>query len=146
MTCRELTAAGEPCQTPDHLVGENGLCVHHDPLRAEQRREAALKGGAANAAKLASPGFNAADLPPITTNAEAKTALDAIRVAILTRQITHAEGGAAARAIDTWLKADAATITHGLVNELRRELDVKAKEIESLRKQLAERGRNLRAS
>ncbi len=68
-------------------------------------------------------------------------ALDEIRVAVLTRRITHGEGASAAKTCDSWVKAYSAQLTKSLVNELQAELDAKANEIEELRTELSKASR-----
>jgi ribosome recycling factor len=82
--------------------------------------------------------------PPFLTLEDAKLALDAIRQGALTRKITHNEANAASMAVAEWCKAQAATITKSLVNELHAELAEKEKQIAELRKQLSG-GRGIRA-
>ena len=43
--CKGTTKAGEPCR--GFAVGNGGFCFTHDPGRAEERRAARSKGGAA---------------------------------------------------------------------------------------------------
>lgn len=81
-------------------------------------------------------GYVAADLPPLVTLEDAKLALDAIRVGVLTRRITGSEATAGSKAVAEWVRTETASITARLVGELRQELERKAKEIEALRKQL----------
>ena len=135
MPCLSVNVRGTPCESPEHLVVD-GTCPVHRPGNQERQREIASAGGAALRAKLAGAAFEAADLKPILTLEDAKLALDEIRVATLTRRVTHGEATAATKAIDSWCKAEAATLTARLVGELRAELDIKTREINALRKQL----------
>jgi hypothetical protein len=132
--CRGTNAAGHPCEA---LVTEGELCFAHRAGGVEQMRAIAALGGAATRAKYAGQAFDPTDLPPIVTLEDAKRALDAIRMAVLTRRITHAEGNAASKAIDSWVKTETAAITSRLVNELRVELETRTTEIAELRKRLA---------
>jgi hypothetical protein len=101
----------------------------------------ASKGGQALRAKLAGSAFEASELKPIATLEDAKLALDEIRIAVMTRRLTHAEGNAAAKAISEWVKTQAATNTDKLVNELTVELKAKTQKIDELTKKVAELSR-----
>ena len=135
MPCLSVNVRGTPCESPEHLVVD-GTCPVHRPGNQERQREIASAGGAALRAKLAGAAFEAHELAPILTIEDAKRAHDAVRIAVLCRRITHGEGSAATKAIDGWIKAEAATLTARLVGELRAELDIKTREINALRKQL----------
>lgn len=129
MTCRGTNAQGEPCQSPDHLVDEeSGFCPSHLTRS---------KGGKAAAAKHASRGYAEGEVPRISTLEEAKAALADIHIDMKTRRLTDRECNAASKAVAEWVKADTASITKNLVNELTAELKAKTAEIEALRKQLA---------
>jgi hypothetical protein len=101
----------------------------------------ASKGGQALRAKLAGSAFDASELKPITTLEDAKLALDEVRIAVMTRRITHAEGNAASKSISEWVKTQVATNTDKLVNELTGELKAKTQEIEELNKRIADLSR-----
>lgn len=107
-------------------------------------RAIGLVGGQATKRKHAGAGFAANQVKPITTLEDAKLALDEIRVAILTRRITYAEGASASKAVDLWVRAESVAGTGRLVNELRAELEKKAQEILELRRQLAARSGSAR--
>src|SRR2546423_346333 len=103
------------------MAGSDGLCpAHRDP---ERMKEISALGGAANKAKLSAPAFEPEQLKPIVTLGDAKLALDEIRVGILTRRITHGEGNAAATAVREWVKAEQATVSKTLTDDLRAELN-----------------------
>jgi hypothetical protein len=142
--CAGLTPTGEPCDKPAGLVGPDGYCLSHRPGPEGEAKRAAISaaGGRATAARLGGEAFTAGDLPPLVSIEDAKLALDAIRVATLTRRITHSESRAAAGAVKEWIAAETAAQTQRLVNELSRELEAKTEEIKALRKQL---GGKLRA-
>lgn len=135
--CRGVTTAGVPCNAPPHWVGEDGYCHAHREGGLERQRALSAKGGEANRARILGAGFAHEELPPLVTIEDAKAALDAIRSAILTRKVTHNEGGAAARAVAEWVKATTAQQTERVVNELQRELEAKTSEVAELRKLLA---------
>jgi uncharacterized protein involved in exopolysaccharide biosynthesis len=144
LRCRALNAGGEQCGS---VLGiEDGLCHAHRPGGVESLRAAGSLGGVATAAKHASAAFTPEDLEPIVTLEDAMKRLDVIQSAVLTRRITHGEGNAAAKVLDSWIKAHGAHLTSGLVNELRAELDAKTREIETLRKELANHTRSLRVA
>ena len=130
--CQGTNAQGSPCGAPT----VDGWCVAHRPGGEDFMAEIATRGGTALRAKLAGQAFEPAELPPIESLEDAKLALDAIRIAVLCRRITHAEGNAAAKAIDSWVKTETAAITARLVNELRAELESKSQEIDALKRQL----------
>ncbi len=134
--CRGTNAAGLPCAALPYLVVD-GWCPAHRPGGVEEMRARAILGGQAAAAMRAGAAFTAGDLPPLASVEDAKAALDVIRVAIMSRRLTHAEGNAASKAVAEWVKAETAAITSRLVNELKGELQAKADEIAALRKQLA---------
>ena len=81
-------------------------------------------------------GFTPEELPPLKTLEDAKTALDAIRIGVLTRKITHAEANAGSKALSEWAKCEGIACTQRVVNELHAELQKKTAEIEALRIQL----------
>ena len=141
MKCRATNALGEPCGAPERLVGADGLCEAHQEGGEDRMREMASKGGMATAHKHRGGGFAKEDLVEITSLEGAKLALDQIRVAVLTRQITHAEATAATRAVSEWVKTESARMTKSLVTELTTELDAKAHEIAELRAELAKASR-----
>jgi len=144
--CKGFKGSGEPCGSLPHLVGPNGYCPSHDPDNAERMREIATRGGHATAAKHASVGFTADELAPMVTLEDAKRALDVIRVAVMTRKITHAEGNAASKSVSEWVKAEGAAVTGRIVNELQKDLDGKTAEIAALKLQLSTvPGRRIRA-
>lgn len=144
-SCAGTNAEGASCGALPHLVGADGYCIAHRPGGAERMRELSAKGGESTARAWQSEGFKLDELPEMTTLEDAKLALDAIRRAVLTRKITHAEGNAASKAVSEWVKAESSAQTARIVNELQRELDEKAREINELREQLAKRNRTLRA-
>jgi len=134
--CRGTNVRGGPCEAPESLV-VNGWCGAHRAGGAEAMRERAVLGGAAKAMRDAGEAFTPDQLPPLQDLESAKAALDAVRVAVLCRRISANEGNAASKAVSEWVKTETAAITARLVNELRAELDNRAKEIADLRKQLA---------
>jgi hypothetical protein len=140
--CRGITAKGQPCASP---IVHDGWCAMHNPDNAEYVRAITAAGGEANRQRNLGQGFTPDDLDPLVTLEDAKAALDQIRVAVMTRRLTHHEGSAASRAVAEWVKAETATMTARLVNELRAELDAKAAEIAELRALLAGNGRPVRA-
>jgi len=140
LTCTYVKSDGERCASTFGLDAE-GRCVAHQPGGQERLREIAHLGGEATKAKNTGAAFTADQLPAIETLDDASKALDAIRVAVLTRRISHNEANAASKAIDSWVKAQTATMTRTLVDELRTELEQRTKEIEALRKQLAARAK-----
>lgn len=140
MKCEKMNANGEPCDAPEALV-RDGVCLAHRPGGQEHLESIASLGGQALARKLAGSAFEAADLAPLVTLEDAKLALDEIRVAVLTRRVTHTEGASAAKAVSEWVKTEGAATTSRLVNELRVELDARLEEIAELRKQLANKSR-----
>lgn len=142
--CRGTNAAGGPCQAPEHMV-EDGLCPAHRPGGVEMMRERAALGGLATKARFEGQAFAPEDLPPLVTLEDAKAALDQVRVAVMSRRVTHAEGNAASKAVSEWVRTETAAITARLVGELKSELQAKAEEIEALRKQLATLQRERRA-
>ena len=81
--------------------------------------------------------FEPGDVVALETLDDAKVALDQIRRAVLTRQITHSEGSSATKAVDSWVKTESAIATRRIVDELQRELDARADEIAELRSELA---------
>ena len=83
--------------------------------------------------------FTPNELPPVTSLETALTALDAIRVAVLSGRITPPQGRSAAGAVESWVRAHGALTAQRVVNELRAELDAKGKEIATLRSQLGSR-------
>jgi len=84
--------------------------------------------------------FDPDELGELKDLEDAKLALDTIRRAVLSRQITPNEGNSATKAVSEWCKAETASITKQLVNELHRELEAKEKQIQELRQQLSGRG------
>ncbi len=138
--CTSLKLDGTPCESTLGL-NEEGHCQAHQEGALDRLRAAASLGGQATKAKHEGAAFTAEDLPRICTVEDAMQRLDTIQSAVLTRRISHHEGNAAAKVIDSWIKAHAAKLTVGLVNELRAELDAKTREIESLRAQLAGQAR-----
>lgn len=123
---------GGPCESPEGLVRGDGYCAAHGPGGGERMRTLGSLGGVAKAAKEAGAAFTAEDLPAMVTLDDAKAALDQIRVAVLTRRISHNEGSSAARAVDSWTRAHMSGAADRLVNELEASLDAKAAEIASL--------------
>lgn len=130
--CQHVRANGTACRA---VVGVNadGLCLAHTSDGASRMAEISRKGGQATAARFASVPFVAEDVPRIETLEDAKLALDNIRIAVLTRRITHAEGNAASKAVSEWCKAEGMAATGRLVTELRNELAAKTAEIATLR-------------
>ena len=115
--CQHVRANGTACRA---VVGVNadGLCLAHTSDGASRMAEISRKGGQATAARFASVPFVAEDVPRIETLEDAKLALDNIRIAVLTRRITHAEGNAASKAVSEWCKAEGMAATGRLVTEL----------------------------
>ena len=146
MSCLGINAEGQPCNSPDHLVDASGYCPAHRDGGRERMQELASLGGQAQQRKFGGTAFEAGDLKPIASLEDAKTALDEIRVAVLTRRITHSEGSAASKAVAEWVKAESATVTQRLVNELRAELEAKQHAIEELRKQVNAQARPMRVA
>lgn len=134
-TCRHVKDDGVRCAV--HFALKDGLCPAHAPGGAEHMREVSRLGGAASAAKSAGVAFQAEEVTRIETLEDAKAALDTVRVAVLTRRITHAEGNAASKAVSEWVKTEGVAATGRLVTELHRELAAKTEEIDALRRQLA---------
>lgn len=56
--CSAITSKGERCRQSS-TVSDSGLCLFHDPARAEERRRAQERGGEANGAPVLPDG-----LPP----------------------------------------------------------------------------------
>lgn len=137
MTCQSTNARGEPCGAPAKLVGDDGFCPTHRPGGLDRVRAASAKGGAANRAKHEAAGMAETELAPILTVEDAKRELDAIRRAILTHKIRHAEGTAAGKVVAEWVRAHGVGMTQQVINELRRELDARKEENEELRRQIA---------
>ena len=140
MRCKATRQDGEQCDAPDALV-RGGWCQSHGPGATERMTARAKLGGQATAAKHATEGFAPEELTPIESLEDALQALDQIRVAVLTRRITHSEGGAASRAVGEWVRTHGARLTQALVTELQGELNARTKEIDDLRKQLAKASR-----
>ena len=141
MKCRATNAGGEPCGAPERLVDADRLCAAHRPGGDALMRTMAVKGGLATARKHRSEGFGREEIVDLVSLEDAKLALDQVRVAVLTRKITHAEATAATRAVSEWVKTESARMTKSLVNELTTELDAKAHEIAELRAELAKASR-----
>lgn len=141
MNCTAVNARGEPCGSA--LAGADELCPAHRPGGAEFMADIASRGGQATRVKLAGQAFTAEELPDLVTLEDAKRALDVVRKAVMSRRLSHSEGTAAAKTVDSWVKTETAAITARLVNELRAELDAKSEEIGALRKQLASRPRRV---
>jgi hypothetical protein len=120
-----------------HLIDDSGYCPAHRDGGREHMADLGSRGGQATRAKLAGHAFTAEDLPPLHSIEDAKAALDVIRVAVMTRRLTHAEGNAASKATAEWIKGETAAITARLNTELRTELDAKQTKIEALEKQVA---------
>jgi hypothetical protein len=116
-------------------VTGTGFCIAHSPGGADFMRDIASRGGQATRARLMGVAFEAEQLPPLRTIEDAKAGLDQVRIAVMTRRLTHAEGNAASKAIAEWIKGEGAAVTSRLVNELRTELDAKEAELAALRKQ-----------
>lgn len=136
MKCSALKVDGSPCRADGVL---NGLCFAHQPGGSERLREASRRGGEATKRKLAADGFTADELPALTDIDSAMNALDVIRIAVMTRRLTHAEGNSASKACSEWIKGHSVRQTQRIVDELQKEVDSKAEEIDELRKQLARR-------
>jgi hypothetical protein len=119
----------------------DGYCPAHRDGGRDVLRERASLGGQATRARFGGAAFEAGELKPINSLEDAKLSLDEIRIAVMTRRLTHAEGNAASKAISEWVKTQAATNTERLVNELTAELKEKTKEIADLRTQLSNRMR-----
>jgi hypothetical protein len=102
----------------------------------ESMKARSALGGAALAREYQSEGFTAEELPKLVTLDDAMAALDTVRVAVLSRRISHAEANAASKSISEWVKAHGNAATMRIVGELTKELDAKTSEIETLRKQL----------
>jgi hypothetical protein len=137
-TCVGTKTNGEPYGQTLGLDAD-GLCATHRAGGLERIRAAASRGGRATKAKHAGAAFHADDLPQLETLDDALSYTAMICRAVLTRRITHNESNAAAKAVDSWVKAKQASMTAQLVEELRAELDAKQTEIDGLRQQLASR-------
>lgn len=146
MPCLATNAAGQPCEAPEGVIGSDGRCFAHSDAGHEHLATIAGLGGRALRAKLEGAAFTASDLSPMVTLEDAKLALDVIRVAVMTRRLTHNEGASAARAVDSWVKAEGAAGTGRLVNELRLELEAKTAEIAELRKHMQGTARPFKVS
>lgn len=136
-TCTHVRADETRCRNTLGLI--DGICVAHREGGTEKLRERAALGGEATKRKLDGGGFNEDEIVPLITIEDAKLAHDQIRRGIMTRRCTHAEGNAASKAVDNWVRTETAAITQRLVTELRVEMEAKTAEIETLRKQLATR-------
>ena len=136
-SCRGTTVSGEPCNAPATLVA-HGWCPTHRPGAEDAMREARSKGGRATAAKHHAKPFSADEIVKLVTLEDAKLALDQIRTAVLLRRITHSEGASATKAVDSWVRTEAAVLTSALVGDLRRELAAKTGEIDAVRTELAQ--------
>jgi hypothetical protein len=139
MSCQGTNVSGEPCKAP--VVGADGFCAAHREGGVERLREQASQGGKASTAKYATEGFRADELPALTDHASVKASIGVAMTAHAERRITHHELGAHTKACETWLKVDSAQVTKQLVNDTQKELERAKREIESLRRQLADRGR-----
>ena len=139
-TCVYVRPDGSRCASTIG-IDLSGLCHVHQPGGSERQRAASVAGGRARAIRDAGAAFDATEIPPLESLEDAKLALDAIRVAVLSRRITHAEGSSATRTVEAWVKAEGAALTAKLVGEIRRELDAKQLEIDALRAQLSGKGR-----
>lgn len=135
--CVGTRTNGKPCGRTFGLDAD-GLCSVHRPGGREQLRTIQSLGGQAAAAKHRGEPLTLADFPPLTCHEDAKVALDQIRAWIGTDRCTHAEGMVMIRDIEAWLKVDAAQVTKTLLNEVTTALEAKTREIEALRRQLAQ--------
>ena len=142
MNCLGTNSSGEPCAAP--TVDATGYCPAHRAGGDEHMRELAVKGGKATAAKHESVAFTAEELTPLVTGDDAKLALDEIRVAVMTRRLTHAEGNAASKAVSEWVKAEQSMIAKRLTDEFEAVIAEKDAEIAALTKQLG--GRTMRVA
>ena len=104
-------------------------------------RELASLGGKATALKHDGEAFTADELDPIVTLEDAKAALDEIRIAAMSRRLTHAEANAASKAVSEWVRAESVAVTGRLVNELHAELEKQKAENAKLRTQIQRLGR-----
>ena len=142
-TCRAVTRSGTRCE---HAYGldADGLCVTHRRGGERHMRAIASLGGKAKAARAAALVITSADLRTVDSPEAAKAALIDVRVWVATKRLGHHEGAVLVRAIEGWLKADAAATTKELVGELRAALDEKQQQIAKLERALADRSRALR--
>lgn len=135
--CAGLNARGERCEKPAALVNADGFCDSHGPNGTERMAELSKLGRATLDAKKAAEAFTVEELGSLVTLEDATHALDVIRVATLTRRITHHEANAASKAVSEWTKSFTASMTARVVNDLQKALDEKTAEIAALRQQLA---------
>ena len=142
--CQSPRADGQPCESV--LAGADGFCPVHSPECRERFRVAQSLGGQATAAKFAGAAFTAEEVTALATIDDAKLALDQIRIAAMTRRLTHAEANAASKAVAEWVKADSAAQTDRVVNELTRTIDAQKDEIDALRQQIAGQSRTMRVA
>lgn len=142
--CSAINGDGLPCQQTLGLM--DGLCVAHREGGRERLAAIASLGGTAAQAKLASAPLEEKDLRAITSTDDAKAALVDIRNFVATRRLTHSEGNAMTKAIEGWLKADAAGITRVVTEELKDKLASLEQECKSLKTQLAAAQRGMRVA
>lgn len=103
MRCSAMVA-GEPCNAPEGLVDETGLCQsHRDP---EGMRERGRKGGEATREALARPGLTSEELGSLETIEDAQRWLRLIGEGVVTKRLDRGDASAAVKAIEAWLKAD----------------------------------------
>ena len=112
--CRHIKDDGERCGVTWGL-SDAGLCLHHDPERAEEVMEARRRGGRATARKLHSPGLAPSDLPPLDSPQAASKWLAIVGEAVATGRLGHREGATVVRAVEAFLKShDAGEVTERL--------------------------------
>jgi hypothetical protein len=129
-TCGAAKADGSPCPVAFALCPDCGLCYHHDPHRAEERRAARVKGGNVskqrNAEKHGRAQFKAApaaDAPGAPETVEdAKRALSWLSHAVLTGTIGPAVARDSATVLREFIKAVEKADLEAGVAELREQV------------------------
>ena len=126
-SCRGRRRDGTPCRAPSNLVDhESGWCPAHDPRRADERREAARRGGAATARKLTRRGLDLSELGSLETVEDCRRACELVYRAVASGQLGHREGSTAVRAIEAAQKV--------LATAAREELDALRSELRRLKR------------
>lgn len=119
-TCRGMTKAGKPCQSP--FVDRDGFCPAHGVDGTARMRQRGQKGGDATRRKHSGAGLSAKHLGPLETIQDALRWLWLIAQAVGERELTHSEGAAMTSAVREWVRADGERLKVEDLQELREQV------------------------
>lgn len=106
LQCKAVTAKGEPCGSPSHLIDPHTLyCRWHDPAHKEELREQARRGGKASAERFKMQGLQPDDLGQLRDPEDVRRWLEKAGQAVAAGQLSASAGAVLVRSCEAVLKA-----------------------------------------